>query len=91
MADRHREVCDRPLLERLPEEPARLVWFCDVVRIVSPDEHLAGATGDPDCCLVDVLDNAFRANRHQRVQVCLDQAPSVMGRKLLLGQISADP
>jgi hypothetical protein len=84
-----RVVGDRPLRGDLLVALFGFVGVGEIVEEFGPDEFLAGDAGICDCGLVDVGDLAFGADRHQRVQTRLDQAPGVLGCMLQLGHVAA--
>src|SRR5665811_819981 len=90
VAQGERVVGDRPLRENLLVALVSLVGVGEVTGEVGPEELVAGDAGDLDRGLVDVGDPAFGADRHQRVQGCLDQAPGIQRCMLQLGHVAAD-
>jgi len=91
VAQGQRVVSHRPLVEHSLVDLFGLLGLGEVDREVSPEELVRGDSGGLDRGFVDVGDLAVGADRHHRVQACLDQASGVLGCLLQLGHVAEGP
>ena len=88
VAQGQRGIDNRPLLEDLLVDLFCLLGVGEVVGEGGPDELVSRDARELDHCLVGVGDLAVRADRHQRLHGCLNQAPRILSRFPLAGHVT---
>ncbi len=88
MTNRQGIICDETLGERLLVALASLFRLGEIVGEVRANQLFTRRPGDLHSGLVHVGDLAFRADGDQRVHARFDQAPRILRRLLLRGDIT---